>query len=176
MYRNTSKLTTGKSPEKLLFNRRLWNVFDNVHPGRQPWTPKHVENLRIFQPDQPVWERKHSKDLWKPAVVVNQYGNMCYKVLLEGDVVALRHADQLRKWCQTNGKTLEEGGQHTWTQVLTGNLLYPAPQQAGGKMPLVPAVMGEDNEEDPLYGFATGQGGSNSPGTIGSYPKEHQSG
>ncbi|KAJ8885782.1 hypothetical protein PR048_011982 [Dryococelus australis] len=103
MYRNMSKLITGKSLAELLFSRRLRTVFDNVHPDCQPCMPKHMENLRIFQPDQPVWERKHS-DLWKPAVVVNQEGNMCYKVLLEGDV-SLRHGDELHKLCQTNGKT-----------------------------------------------------------------------
>ncbi|KAJ8893790.1 hypothetical protein PR048_006391 [Dryococelus australis] len=87
-----------------------------------------------------------------------------------------RMNDQLRKRCQTNGNTLEEGGQHTWTQVLTGNMLYSAPQQAVGKMLPAPAVMGGDNEEGPFYGFTTGQGGSNSPGIIGGHPKTHQSG
>ncbi|KAJ8881805.1 hypothetical protein PR048_018291 [Dryococelus australis] len=105
---NTSKLTTGKSPAELLSNRRLRTVFDNMQPDSQPCTPKHVENRRIFQPDQPLWEQKHSKDFRKAAVVVNQEWIMCYKVLLEVGVVSLRHADNYVSGARRMGRLLRK--------------------------------------------------------------------
>ncbi|KAJ8895773.1 hypothetical protein PR048_001111 [Dryococelus australis] len=101
MHRNTPKLATGKSPAEMMFNRRLKTVLD-----------RSMAEL--------VWERKHSSDIWKPAVILNQEGNMCYRIWLANSCVSIRHVDQLRGRCQDKQNPPEGGekqGLEQWPMV-----------------------------------------------------------
>ncbi|KAJ8868362.1 hypothetical protein PR048_029878 [Dryococelus australis] len=80
MQSNTPRLSTGKSPAELLVGRRLRT---------------QIPPFRKFHPEQRVWERRLTGDKWKPAVVLTTGGQMCYKILQDNGVVAMRHVYQL---------------------------------------------------------------------------------
>ncbi|KAJ8893334.1 hypothetical protein PR048_005925 [Dryococelus australis] len=93
MQRKTPRLSTGKSLAELLDGRRLRTVFDNMHPNRQACKLQQKPPFRKFHPEQR-----------KPAIVLTTEGQLCYKILQENGVVAMRHVNQLRDRGNDDGK------------------------------------------------------------------------
>ncbi|KAJ8892521.1 hypothetical protein PR048_005102 [Dryococelus australis] len=81
-------------------------------PPSQLWYGR-MGSVDIFHSDQIAWKQKHTKILRRPAFVLKQEDKMCYEILQDNGVVAMRHVDQLQKLYQKNEEI------HTYTSVET---------------------------------------------------------
>ncbi|KAJ8892949.1 hypothetical protein PR048_005530 [Dryococelus australis] len=89
---------------------RLRTVLENKQPGQQICKPTRVEKFREFLLAELVWEQKHSNDVWKPAVILNQEGKIYNKIWLANYCITMQHVDQLRGRCRDK-QNPPEGGQ-----------------------------------------------------------------
>ncbi|KAJ8875416.1 hypothetical protein PR048_023311 [Dryococelus australis] len=114
--------------------------------------------FKVFQLAELVWERKHSSDIWKPAVILKQEGKMWYKIWLANGCVLMQHVDQLRGRCQDKQNPPEGGvkqGIVQWPMVKDSGVKTRAKEsqeiQNGRKSAQVDT---DDNDErGPFYGF-----------------------
>ncbi|KAJ8866128.1 hypothetical protein PR048_033652 [Dryococelus australis] len=146
MQRNTPRLSTGISPAELLVGIHLRTLFDNMHPNRQACKLQQIPPFQKFHPEQRMWERRLTGDKWKPAVVLTTEGQMCYKILQENGVIAMRHVDQLRDRSKDDGK-LDPPPNRV--------LPLPPAAHAGNDYPLAmeEGMDQEDEDQSPFLGF-----------------------
>ncbi|KAL5505800.1 hypothetical protein EMCRGX_G007305 [Ephydatia muelleri] len=109
-YRITPQTTTGVSPAKLLYGRRLRSRLDALHPNlaerverrQQGQKAAHDTNAveRSFQEQESVYVKYYARGgrwKWVPGKITKCKGPLSFDVVLENGIVCRRHQDQLRK-------------------------------------------------------------------------------
>lgn len=106
-YRNTPHGTTGKSPNEMMFGRRLRTLLDNVKPNvrdsinfknvKQQMEDEALCRQRSFVEGENVYVRTNLENQWSPGKVTERTNRYSYKVLMNDGVERRRHADNIRK-------------------------------------------------------------------------------
>ena len=112
-YRLTPQTSTGVSPSKVMFGRRLCSPLDNVWPSlkrKANITPErqrksHDSHARSheFEIDDRVYVNNYATgNSWLPGKVTSKLGSTMYNVLLNDGRNVRKHADQMRSRIENN--------------------------------------------------------------------------
>ncbi|XP_060805196.1 uncharacterized protein K02A2.6-like [Amyelois transitella] len=97
-YRNAVHCTTGETPAKLMFGRKLRTRLDLILPSEREHSSVPVPGRRSFGIGDKVWCRWYSArmETWQLGIIKEKVGNKMYKIFIDSlDEYCIRHVDQL---------------------------------------------------------------------------------
>lgn len=108
-YRNTPHNTTNKSPNEMIFGRRLTTTLDNIKPNlkddlRFKNIKQEIENERLtknasrnFSKEENVYVRTNLEKQWTPAKIIDRTNRYSYKLRTSDGIERRRHSDHIRQ-------------------------------------------------------------------------------